>query len=147
MFIPENSIMSLINNLNGYETCLKLHGIIEEEVPNFTHFTQWLGKRFEHWIHLSYGWAYAIKENIEDTEDPLSTFFSLISDFRKLHPEIITSLSLNEEQKRTIKEIQIIKYNPKDLYFLRIYYDGKHIDDKALLRTLEEAQSWAEEIY
>jgi len=147
MFIPEKSIMSLINYLNGYETCLKLHGIIEEEVPNFTHFNRWLGIRFEHWNHLSNGWAYAIKVNIGDNEDPLSKFFSLIKEFRKLHPETINSINLNEKQKQTIKEIHVIKYDPEGLFFLRIYCNGKHMDDKELFRTLEEAQNWAEEKY
>ncbi len=147
MFIPYKSIMSLITYLNGYETCLDLHGIIEEKVPNFRHFNQWLGKKFDHWIHLSYGWAEAIKFNIEDNEDPFEKFFSLVNEFRKLHPEMITNITLNEKQKQSITEIQIIKYNPEDLYFLRIYFNKKHIDDTALLRTLEEAQSWAEERY
>lgn len=146
MFIPDKSVTSLFTFLAGYVTCLELHRIVEDQVPNFQHFAEWLRKRFDHW-NLSYGWAYAIKENIEDNQDPLIKFFCLISDFRKLRLEIITNIHLNEEQKRNIKEIKIIKYNPEDLFFLRIYYNEKLIDDISLFRTLEEAQSWAEERY
>jgi len=79
MFIPDKSIESLSNLLFGYLTCLKIHYIIEKNVPDFNYFSDWLKQEFD-W-NLVYGWAYAIKKNCTDSEDPLTRFFSLVKVF------------------------------------------------------------------
>lgn len=75
MWIPDKSIESLSNLLFGYLTCLKIHDIIEKNVPDFNYFSDWLKQEFD-W-NLVYGWADAIKNNCTDSEDPLTRFFSL----------------------------------------------------------------------
>ena len=79
MWIPDKSIESLSNLLFGYLTCLKIHDVIEKNVPDFNSFSDWLRQEFD-W-NLVYGWAYAIKMNCLDPEDPLKKFFSLVKLF------------------------------------------------------------------
>ena len=133
MFIPDKSIKSLSTYLAGYESCLELHSIDEKGVPLFKHFGEWLKKKFN-W-NLLYGWAQAITENIENQQDPLKKFYSLVNEFRILQPEVVSTIKSPLNQKRiTIiqgkkdenlifspKKIQIIRYIPENLFFLRCF--------------------------
>ncbi len=80
MFIPDKSITSLFTFLAGYEECIRIHGIIEDGVPDFKLFSKYLKNRFD-W-NLAYGWAHAIKKNTERSKDPLQRFFDLVKEFQ-----------------------------------------------------------------
>lgn len=82
MFIPDKSITSLFTFLSGYLAFLEIHNIIEKDVPDFNNFSKWLAEKFK-W-NLAYGWAYAIKQNCKELEDPLMKFFKLVKDFKKI---------------------------------------------------------------
>ena len=152
MFIPDKSIKSLSTYLAGYESCLKLHSIVEKGVPLFKHFGEWLKTKFD-W-NLSYGWAHAITENTEEQQVPLQKFYSLVNEFRKLQLEVVLTMKFPSNQKiipiiqtkkdenliLSPKKIQIIQYIPENLFFLRFLYTEKQEDDRDLFHSIEEAK-------
>jgi len=152
MFIPDKSIKSLSTYLAGYESCLELHSISEKGVPLFKHFGGWLKINFD-W-NLSYGWAHAITENIDKQQDPFQKFYLLVNEFRKLQPEVVSTIKspLNQKPITIIQEkkdenlipspkkIQIIRYIPENLFFLRFLYTKKHEDGRDLFSSIEEAK-------
>ena len=152
MFIPDKSIKSLSTYLAGYESCLELHSIDEKGVPLFKHFGEWLKTKFN-W-NLSYGWAHAITENIEKQQDPLQRFYSVVNEFRKLRPEVVSTIKSPLNQKRITviqakkdenlilspKKIEIIQYVPENLFFLRFLYAKKQEDGRDLFHSIEEAK-------
>ncbi|KKK41879.1 MAG: hypothetical protein Lokiarch_39300 [Candidatus Lokiarchaeum sp. GC14_75] len=140
MFIPDKSINSLSTYLAGYDSCLELHSIVEKGVPLFKHFGEWLKIKFN-W-NLSYGWAQAIAENIEKQQDPLKKFYSFVNEFRKLQPEVVSTIQENadEHPSLSLQKIQVIQYFPHNLFFLRFFYAEKHEDDRDLFYSIEEAE-------
>jgi len=152
MFIPDRSIKSLFTYLTGYDSCLELHSIVEKGVPLFKHFGEWLKMKFN-W-NLSYGWAHAITENIEKQQDPLKKFYFFVNEFRKLQPEVVSIIIPPFSQKRftftqekkdedpylSPKKIQIIRYIPEKLFFLRFLYAKKQEDGRDLFYSIEEAK-------
>jgi hypothetical protein len=140
MFIPDKSINSLSTYLAGYDSCLELHSIVEKGVPLFKHFGEWLKIKFN-W-NLSYGWAQAIAENIEKQQDPLKKFYSFVNEFRKLQPKVVSTIQDIEDEDPSLspKKIQIIRYIPENLFFLRFFYTEKQEDGRDLFYSIEEAK-------
>ncbi len=140
MFIPDKSIRSLSMFLAGYDSCLELHSIVEVRVPLFKHFGEWLKMKFN-W-NLSYGWAHAITENVDRNQDPLNKFLSFVSEFRKLQPEVVSTIQgkIDENPSLLIKKIQVIQYFPESLFFLRFCYVEKYDNGRDLFYSLEEAE-------
>ncbi|KKN62052.1 hypothetical protein LCGC14_0515470, partial [marine sediment metagenome] len=134
------------------DSCLELHSIVEKGVPLFKHFGEWLKMKFN-W-NLSYGWAHAITENIEKQQDPLKKFYFFVNEFRKLQPEVVSIIIPPFSQKRftftqekkdedpylSPKKIQIIRYIPEKLFFLRFLYAKKQEDGRDLFYSIEEAK-------
>jgi hypothetical protein len=158
MFIPDKSIDSLQTYLNGYESCMWVHSIIEQDVPVFKHFREWLARTFNYQF-TSLGWAYAIRQNIDPNQDPLQKFFDLVQDFRKLRPCMITSIKLKPRHQPTGKivmfgdgklmappvEIQVIQYKPEELFLLRHHYADRYENSFSLFSSAKEAKRWVEE--
>lgn len=156
MFIPDKSINSLQTYLGGYETCMWVHAILEQDVPVFRHFHEWLTRCYN-FEFTSSGWAYAIQYN-EPDQEPLQKFFELVQEFQKLQPHLITRVKLGKNHQPTGKrviigidklmpppiEIQIIQYKTKQLFFLRHCYPVKY-EHSSLFSSLEEAKQWVEE--
>lgn len=156
MFIPDKSIYSLQTFLAGYESCMFVHGMIEQDVPDFKHFGGWLSNHVD-W-RLSYGWARAIYENVADHQQAFKIFFELIREFRKLHPKTVKNVKFGPNQPQLekklqsgdefavlrLKEIQIVHYIPKKLFFLRFVYSEKIENGAILFSSLTKAQNWTE---
>ncbi len=157
MFIPDKSIISLQTFLSGYESCMLVHGMIEKDVPDFKHFSEWLSSRVD-W-GLSYGWARAIYENTADHQQALQIFFELISEFRKLHPKTIKNVKFGPNHPLSgekilfgdgstvlrLEKLQVIHYVPEELFFLRFFYLMKIENGQILFSSLKDAMNWAEE--
>lgn len=157
MFIPDKSLESLLTYLNGYSTCLEVHRMVEVDVPDFNHFGDWLNNHFD-W-NLSYGWAKAINEHIDNENERLPKFFSLVVEFRKLQPEVVKSVTLGSKNMPTGKrylvgdgtlmdkpeKIEIIQYSPEQLFFLRFFYEAGSVNDKNLFISESDARSWVED--
>jgi len=157
MFIPDKSINSLKTYLDGYDTCMWVHGIIELDVPMFKHFGEWLVRMFNYQF-TSYGWAYAIQNTIDNKQDPLQLFFQLVREFRKLHPHMVTRVkiephhqptgmkSINGTGEQISKpiEIQVIQYKPEGLFFVRHCYKARYEHSYSLFPSIKEAKNQVE---
>ena len=88
------------------------------------------------------GWAQAIAENIEKQQDPLKKFYFLVNEFRKLKPEVVSTIQAKKDKDPSLsqKKIQIIRYTPENLFFLRFFYTKKQEDGRDLFYSIEEAK-------
>ena len=158
MFIPDKSINSLKTYLDGYDSCMWVHGLIELDVPLIKHFGEWLARMFNYQF-TSLGWAYAIQNTIDNKQDPLQLFFQLSLEFRKLQPQMVTSVkiephhqptemkSINSNGKQSSKplEVHIIQYKPEGLFFVRYCYKARYEHSYSLFPSIKEAKKWVEE--
>ncbi len=158
MFIPDKSINSLKTYLDGYDSCMWVHGLIELDVPMFKHFGEWLARMFNYQF-TSLGWAYATQNTIDNKQDPLQLFFQLSRDFRKLQPQMVTSVKIEPHHQQTgIKsingnggsisiplEIQVIQYKPERLFFVRHCYKARYEHSYSLFSAIKEAKNQVEE--
>jgi hypothetical protein len=146
MYIGQHDDLHVLEQmLDGYYIALHAHRIVED-VPQMTrHFIDWLRKRTR-WS-TSCGWAVAIHDRHPAREEQFDCFFRLVDEYRKLRlvvvgavdlpaveaprgaPEAAASKALEERPRR----IELVRYAPSRLHFLRYHHDDGIVDDKHLL--------------
>ena len=145
-YVLNFSLRELQDMIHGYFIGLGVNGI-DENVPHVaTHFMDWLSHR-KGWYDAR-GWAWAIDHRKPVPEVAFNTFFKLIDEFRQLQPTILASVPLGPQNDPTGKRarigyegliekpdrIDIIRYCPEPLHFLRFHY-GKKLEVWDLLRN------------
>jgi hypothetical protein len=157
MYFTELDQLELL--IDGYETALEVHNI-SERGPRMFHFCEWLQHRTG-WS-TSCGWARAVHDHSRK-RDGADTFFKLLDEFRLLQPTRLAWVVLNAEHRPTGKRVvigssgkmrrpsrvDIVRYRPEPLHFLRFHY-GRRVVDAHLLSaragghrtTLRDAKRW-----
>lgn len=126
--------------LYGYYAALGVHGIVES-VPEMTnHFSTWLYST-RGWSG-SYGWAAAIRSHARK-RDELELFFELVEAYRTLIPTTVCTgkpgrpSSVNKALQQSITEqptrIEIVRYKPTRLHFLRLWRRNRANNDWILM--------------
>jgi hypothetical protein len=146
MSIRDGSLGELETLVWGYYTGLHNHGLIEL-VPEMTrHFSTWL--YHETGWSTACGWAYAITSNRTDSSDssPLDEFFGFVDRYRRLR-SVTRSARLGRNNRPTGKRVvigmagrmdrpasvDIVRYAPTRLHFLRFNYRGRTVNDSILM--------------
>jgi hypothetical protein len=130
----KDPLRELETMLAGYYASLALHGIVEP-VPDMSHhFGTWLYSTTG-WS-TSAGWALAVQQHSR-RKDPLSHFFQLVDQYRKLKPELRFSVPrpVGARTSHRPTRIDIIRYVPTRLHFLRLWYGQETRDDRILMDT------------
>jgi hypothetical protein len=161
MYIRNNSLRELEMLIWGYYSALGMHGIVEDVPAMDRHFSTWLGHTTK-WSCCS-GWAYAINYRFPVADDALNAFFRLVDEYRRLRPTRLCTVELGPRNNPTGKQVvigfngridkphrvDIIRYRPTHLHFLRFYYENRIIDRDPLMKgtgshatSLEFAKSW-----
>ncbi len=163
MFLRDSSLQELETLVHGYYAALSTHGLIER-VPEMTnHFSTWLYCRTK-WS-MSLGWADAIISNAR-ARPPLEQFFELVDHYRKLRPVTLRSARLGKRNAPTGRRVtigtdgrierpmrvDIVRYAPTRLHFLRFFYRGHVRNNSILMRgdgshetSLGFAKQWMED--
>ncbi len=131
--------------VHGYYAGLSVHGLIED-VPQLTsHFRTWLYCKTR-WS-TSCGWAYAIREHAQG-KHPLEVFFKYCDEYRRLVPQTLLTARLSAANAPTGKrvvigmkgrmerptQVQIVRYAPTLLHFLRFSYGRRRENSHILMR-------------
>ena len=125
------------------------------------HFLIWVHYRTQ-WSTCA-GWAKAIELHVRTPDAQFSKFFALIDEYRRLKPTRLCFVRLKSQHVPTGKrvvigfngrmqkpaQVEIIRYKPAPLHFLRFHYESR-IDDGWLLMnsdgtyetTLRDAKRW-----
>jgi hypothetical protein len=145
MYLRNNSLQELEYLVWGYYAALYIHGIVEA-VPHMTrHFRAWLYYR-NGWSQ-SLGWAAAFDRTHSGPEQRLASFFSFVDEYRALTLTRICTVKLAAEHNPTGKRVEygfdglmekplrvdIVRYRPEPLHFLRFHYRGRAVDDDLLM--------------
>jgi hypothetical protein len=156
-YLGVRSILYLERYLHGYLAALRLHGIVEQEVPSFSLFASWL--EMTHEGSWSPGWATALLEEARDEDAALERFFTLAAEFGALRVIGGELLSLKvrhawtEEarlKRRELKgpvpdRLQLMSLEPGDWYYLRSWHGDHAVDDCRLhssAASLLQAVRW-----
>lgn len=144
MYIANASLRELQTLVYGYYAGLHTHGLVEP-VPEMTnHFSTWLYHQ-KRWSTAS-GWASAIISNA-GAREPLDVFFELVESYRKLRPVTLRNAKLGKRHTPTGKRVkvgidgrmeqpisvEIVRYAPTRLHFLRFGYRGRKVNDWILM--------------
>jgi hypothetical protein len=122
----EDPLRELETMLSGYYSSLDLHGIVEP-VPDMSHhFRTWL--YCSHGWSTSAGWALAFKQH-PDGSDHLAHFFRLVDQYKKLKPDVRLSVKRRAGISDQPTRIDIIRYAPTRLHFLRLWHGQRTRDD------------------
>ncbi|HVJ19815.1 MAG TPA: hypothetical protein VM686_30575 [Polyangiaceae bacterium] len=124
--------MELETMLAGYYSSLALHGIVEP-VPGMSHHVR-------AWLYCttgwstSAGWAPALRQHSRG-KDPLALFFQLVNQYKALRPDVRLSVARRGSARTTDRptRIDIIRYAPTRLHFLRLWHGRKTRDDWILM--------------
>ncbi len=136
MYILQNSIVELETMIWGYIAALQVHGMTENTPSMGRHFLTWVHRRTG-WSTSS-GWAVAIQEN-SGSDDSLSVFFELVDEYRLLRP-------IERERASTQGfTLQLLQYDPADLYFIRVV-EHRHAIDQDLLQSRVAAKDQAKRL-
>jgi hypothetical protein len=144
MYIRGGSLRELETYLYGYYAGLRGHGIIEPVPQMWRHFSSWLYWRTG-WSQ-SLGWAFAIDQHYRNVDTALSEFFLFVDKYRQLQPTRVCSVRLRAKNTPTGKRVvigfdgriekplcvDVIRYVPEPLHFLRFHYPGRIEDDNLL---------------
>jgi hypothetical protein len=156
------SLRDLESEIWGYNFALRNHCIVEPVPKMCLHFLHWLYCRTG-WS-MDCGFALAIEREISDYKEQLNTFFSLVDEYRKLKPTILCTVRLGKQHqptgKRVVigydgrmekpKRVDIVRYVPEPLYFLRFHNRDEIIDGDLLINpdgtyksTINKVKKWA----
>lgn len=160
MFLRNSSLEDLQTLLFGYYAALDVHGLVEPVPKMDRHFLFWMEYRTG-WS-LCTGWAVALTSRYGTSERALEEFFNFADEFRRLRSVTLCSVRLQSrhrptgnrvtigfgERIRKPKKVDILRYRPLPLHFLRFHYsDG--IQDQDLLfvhggvkSSLRDAKVW-----
>lgn len=141
------SLQDMQSQLHGYYQALYNHRIVESVPQMNHHFLFWVHYRTE-WS-TSCGWADAIEARSPELDGQLDMFFKLVDEYRQLKPTVLRTVRLEKHNrptgKRVVigldgkmekpKRVDILKYIPEPLHFLRFYYPDKIIDDSFLMKS------------
>ena len=116
--------------LDGYYSSLRLHGIVEPVPDMSRHFGTWLYSSTG-WS-TSAGWALAFKQHAGST-DLLGHFFRVVDQYKKLKPYVRLSVARRAGSSDLPTRIDIIRYAPTRLHFLRLWHGQRTIDDWILM--------------
>jgi hypothetical protein len=115
---PRPNLETLELLLQGYDSALHVHGIIEE-TPSFgSHFSSWL--RLTRGWSASSGWARAIELNVPPNTTSLEHFFALAAEYVELVPTVVM------RYERGGSGPMLYQYAPERLFFL-VSSDGRRL--------------------
>jgi hypothetical protein len=126
----KDSLRELETLLAGYYSSLDIHGVVEP-VPDMSH-------HFRTWLYCTTGWstsagfALAFKQHAGST-DQLARFFRLVDRYRKLKPDVRLSVARRSASPDRPTRIDIIRYAPTRLHFLRLWRGQRTSDDWILM--------------
>lgn len=146
MWLRQRSLTELQSLVWGYYTGLSVHGILEP-VPS-------MNRNFMFWLHYrttwscSGGWALAINERYSDADEAFAVFFKWADEYRRLKPATLRTVRLAARHNPTghrmrsgldglmekPQRVDIVRYRPEPLHFLRFYYPDR-VEDGDLLMT------------
>ena len=156
------NLSDVSHQLTGYYTALRIYGIIEAVPAMHGHFDTWVHLRTG-WS-TNCGWADAIESRFDGLDSQLKEFFRLVGEYRTLVPIVLCTARLEEHHQPTGKRvvigsdqrmekperIDILKYEPEPLHFLRFHYPDKVRDDSLLMKydgshstEMADVMSWA----
>ena len=127
---PKHPLRELETLLAGYYASLRVHGIVES-VPNMSH-------HFRTWLSCTTGWstsagfALAFEQHASST-DPLARFFRVVDRYRKLKPRIRLSVARRSASPERPTRIDVMRYAPMQLHFLRVWNGQRTNDDWILM--------------
>ncbi len=155
------SLSDLQSLIWGYYVALSQHGIVEP-VPAMNH-------HFEIWVYYrtgwsaALGWAKTIERDIQSSDEQFKKFFSLVDEYKRLRPVALSvarlkshhapsgrrvKIGLGERMENPVS-VEIIRYKPAPLHFLRFHYKDRIDDDRLLMKddgsyrtTLRDAKRW-----
>ena len=145
MYLRGYSLRDLETLIWGYYAALREHGIVED-VPQMTrHFLFWLHRRTG-WS-TNCGWDDAIEARYPDTGRSFAAFFEFVDEYRKLIPIVVCTARLIEIHQPTGNRVRygfegkmkkpdrvdIVRYHPEPLHFLRFHYGDRIVDDDLLM--------------
>jgi hypothetical protein len=154
------TLHELESKVYGYYTALGTHCIVEP-VPSMTdHFLCWL--RYRTRWSTNRGWAIAIEQHVTDPDKQFDKFFRLVDEYRKLVPTVLYTTRLKKQHqptgKRVVygfdgrmerpKRVDILRYVPEPLHFLRFHYPHTITDGWLLHKglshdtTIYDAKRW-----
>jgi hypothetical protein len=131
----------------GYYTALDNHHIVEPFPSMRHHFLIWVHYRTG-WS-TSGGWAGAIAMHVSEPEKQFAKFFRLVDEYRQLVPTVLCTARLRKHHdptgRRVVygmdgriekpKRVDIFRYVPQPLHFLRFHYPDRITDDWLLMKT------------
>jgi hypothetical protein len=156
------SLLDLEAQIYGYYAALKNHRVVESGPSMTHHFLVW-GYFRKHWSTCAFGWARAIESRISSLDEQLRKFFALVDEYRQLRPTPLCSVRLKRHHVPTGKRVviglggrmekpcrvEIFRYKPEPLHFLRFHYGNRIEDDWLLMKsdgtnntTLGDAKRW-----
>jgi hypothetical protein len=145
----------------GYYTALDNHRIVERVPSMGHHFLIWVLYRTG-WS-TSGGWAGAIEMHVSDPEKRFAKFFHLVDEYRQLVPTVLCTVRLKKHHEPTGKRVvygmdgrmekpqrvDILRYVPEPLHFLRFHYPNTITDAWLLMKTdgshrtsIRDAKRW-----
>ena len=154
------SLAELESMILGYIEALRVHDIVESGPSMGRHFLYWVGFRTRWPMNL--GWAHAIEAHVSDQHKQLLKFFRLVDEYRQLTPAVLCTARLTRSHQPTGKRVtigfdgrmkrpdrvDIVRYVPVPLHFLRFHYpNGNIVDDNLLGRDgyetmIHDAKRW-----
>jgi hypothetical protein len=161
MYVRDNSLYALEDILWGYQLGIGAHNIIEDVPQMNRHFLDWL--RFQGWSFGACGLAYVITQRYRDNKQAVAAFFSLVDEYRRLRPTVLCTVKLRTKHNPTgkrwrvgldglmekPKQVDIIRYRPEPLHFLRFHYKDRVKDCDLLMTklgkyatTVRNAKQW-----
>lgn len=164
-FSQGSPLRQLEDMIAGYYCALSEHGIAEAVPAMSHHFLTWLG--FTTRWGMSNGWAFALEKEYGSDRESLSHFFALLDEYQKLKLKHCAWVRLEDRHAPTGKRviygnngriarpdrIEIIRYYPAQLHFMRLTYSD-HVTDSHILEingrvatTLDDAKQWALDVF
>jgi hypothetical protein len=161
MYVGDEGLSVLETLLHGYYAALHTHGIVEGVPSMGHHFLDWL-YHGTGWS-CSCGWAYAITMRYPDRDEALAVFFGFVDAYRLLRPTRLCTVELGPDHEPTGRRVvigmdgrmekplrvDVIRYLPEPLHFLRFHYEGRVEDDNLLMTgtgdhgtTIDYAKRW-----
>jgi hypothetical protein len=125
----KDSLRALETSLAGYYSSLDVHGIVEP-VPG-------MSDHFRTWLYCTTGWstsagfAIAFKHHAGST-NPLARFFRVVDQYKKLKPTVRLSVAHRSASPARPTRIDILRYAPTRLHFLRLW-NGHRTSDEGIL--------------
>jgi hypothetical protein len=157
MYLRDGSLADLETLLWGYYAALQAHGLVEN-VPRMDHHFRW-------WLYDRKGWsptldwATALEHLYREAEARHDAFFGLVDEYRRLQPAAVCTIQLGPQHQPTgtrvlygvdgrlekPERVDVMRYRPKPLHFLRLHYPDRMEDwDLLMTSTLELATSVAD---